>query len=70
MEDNEINRKVMSQQLRKLGCKVDTAENGLEALNHWSKTVYSPNGETPLSLILLDIEVCKVPCPGLDVVTC
>ena len=57
----------MSKQLRKLGCEVDVAENGLEALNHLSKTIYlsSTKEATPLSLILLDVEM-----PIMDGLTC
>ncbi|KAI5249031.1 hypothetical protein E4T43_00999 [Aureobasidium subglaciale] len=67
VEDNEINLKVMSKQLRKLGCEVDTAENGLEALNYLSTTTYlsSRTNGTPLSMILLDIEM-----PVMDGLTC
>ncbi|KAI5257504.1 hypothetical protein E4T42_01054 [Aureobasidium subglaciale] len=67
VEDNEINLKVMSKQLRKLGCEIDTAENGLEALNYLSTTTYlsSTTKGTPLSMILLDIEM-----PVMDGLTC
>ncbi|KAH0370992.1 histidine kinase, partial [Aureobasidium melanogenum] len=67
VEDNLINSKVMAKQLRKLGCEVDVAENGLEALNHLSKTTYlsSTKEATPLSLILLDVEM-----PIMDGLTC
>ncbi|KAH0261568.1 histidine kinase, partial [Aureobasidium melanogenum] len=67
VEDNLINSKVMAKQLRKLGCEVDVAENGLEALNHLAKTTYlsSTKEATPLSLILLDVEM-----PIMDGLTC
>ncbi|KAI4718231.1 hypothetical protein E4T48_05586 [Aureobasidium sp. EXF-10727] len=67
VEDNLINSKVMSKQLRKLGCQVDVAENGLEALNYLSQTTYlsSTNKATPLSMILLDVEM-----PVMDGLTC
>lgn len=57
----------MSKQLRKLGCEVDVAENGLEALNHLFKTTYlsSTKEATPLDLILLDVEM-----PIMDGLTC
>lgn len=57
----------MSKQLRKLGCEVDVAENGLEALNHLSKTTFlsSTKEAKPLSLILLDVEM-----PIMDGLTC
>lgn len=67
MEDNEINCKVMSKQLRKLGCEVNVAGNGLEALNFLSTTTHlsSTSDATPLNLILLDIEM-----PVMDGLTC
>jgi CheY-like chemotaxis protein len=62
-----INAKVMSKQLRKLGCEVNVAENGLEALNYLATTTYQPGaeGSAPLSMILLDIEM-----PIMDGLTC
>ena len=62
-----INAKVMSKQLRKLGCEVSLAENGLEALNHLATTTYQSGleGGVPLSMILLDIEM-----PIMDGLTC
>lgn len=62
-----INAKVMSKQLRKLGCEVNVAENGLEALNYLATTTYqsSAEGSVPLSMILLDIEM-----PIMDGLTC
>ncbi|THY24034.1 hypothetical protein D6D01_05738 [Aureobasidium pullulans] len=67
VEDNEINCKVMSKQLRKLGCEVNVAGNGLEALNFLSTTTHlsSTPDATPLNLILLDIEM-----PVMDGLTC
>ncbi|KAI4771002.1 hypothetical protein E4T52_13986 [Aureobasidium sp. EXF-3400] len=67
VEDNVINAKVMSKQLRKLGCEVSLAENGLEALNHLATTTYQSGiqGGLPLSMILLDIEM-----PIMDGLTC
>ncbi|THX09725.1 hypothetical protein D6D13_05882 [Aureobasidium pullulans] len=67
VEDNEINCKVMSKQLRKLGCEVNVAGNGLEALNFLSTTTHlsSTSDATPLNLILLDIEM-----PVMDGLTC
>lgn len=62
-----INAKVMSKQLRKLGCDVNVAENGLEALNYLATTTYQSVAENsaPLSMILLDIEM-----PIMDGLTC
>jgi CheY-like chemotaxis protein len=57
----------MSKQLRKLGCEVNVAENGLEALNYLATTTYQSREEAsaPLSMILLDIEM-----PIMDGLTC
>ncbi|KAI5195415.1 hypothetical protein E4T39_08238 [Aureobasidium subglaciale] len=56
---------VMAQQLRKLGCeKVHVANHGLEALDFLAETAFC-NGETPLSIILLDVEM-----PIMNGLTC
>ena len=39
-EDNAINQKVAARMLNKLGCRVDVAANGIEALELWSKLPY------------------------------
>ena len=65
MEDNVINQRVMSQQLKRLGCAtVNTANHGLEALDFLSTTTFC-NGDVPLSIILLDVEM-----PIMDGLTC
>ncbi|TIA10946.1 hypothetical protein D6C80_07791 [Aureobasidium pullulans] len=65
VEDNTINQRVMSQQLSRLGCaKVHVANHGLEALNFLSTTTFC-NGEVPLSIVLLDVEM-----PIMDGLTC
>ncbi|KAI5247613.1 hypothetical protein E4T42_05902 [Aureobasidium subglaciale] len=65
VEDNTINQRVMSQQLSRLGCaKVHVANHGLEALNLLSTTTFC-NGEVPLSIVLLDVEM-----PIMDGLTC
>jgi CheY-like chemotaxis protein len=64
VEDNVINQRVMSQQLARLGCaKVHTANHGLEA-DFLSTTTFC-NGDVPLSIILLDVEM-----PIMDGLTC
>ena len=40
-EDNEVNQKVIGHQLEKLGCIVDVATDGLEALTMWRENAYS-----------------------------
>ena len=65
MEDNILNQKLLAKQLRKIGCNVAVADNGLEAIRHVEKTVYSSNGSAsataddylPLSVILMDIHM-------------
>ncbi|PSK37256.1 Hybrid signal transduction histidine kinase K [Elsinoe australis] len=69
VEDNEINQRVMANQLRRLGCTVYLAGNGLEALhflettNIWHSNVYSTEpvvaSSPPVTLhcILMDLEM-------------
>ncbi|THZ05569.1 hypothetical protein D6C95_02763 [Aureobasidium pullulans] len=65
VEDNTINQRVMSQQLSRLGCaKIHVANHGLEALDFLSTTTFC-NGEVPLSVVLLDVEM-----PIMDGLTC
>jgi PAS domain S-box-containing protein len=49
-EDNEINQKVVFAMLQGLGCSVDIASNGVEAVERWRAGVYD--------LILMD---CQMP---------
>jgi PAS domain S-box-containing protein len=49
-EDNEINQKVVTAMLRGLGCEVDLAANGIEAITLWRAGVFD--------LILMD---CQMP---------
>ena len=64
VEDNLINQKVMSQQLRRAGCIVHVANHGLECLSFLEGTIYC-SANIPLSLILLDLEM-----PTMDGLTC
>ena len=65
-QDNAINQKVMSQQLKKLGCIVNTADHGLDCLNFLDRTTFTPASENvPLSIILMDLEM-----PVMDGLTC
>ncbi|KAF2721549.1 hypothetical protein K431DRAFT_284702 [Polychaeton citri CBS 116435] len=64
VEDNLINQKVMSQQLRKQGCTVHVANHGLECLEFLETSAFC-SAETPLSVILLDLEM-----PTMDGLTC
>jgi len=66
VEDNAINQRVMSQQLRKLGCIVHTADHGQDCLDFLQTTVFTANSENvPLSIILMDLEM-----PVMDGLTC
>ncbi|KAH0340028.1 histidine kinase, partial [Aureobasidium melanogenum] len=66
VEDNKINQRVMSQQLRKLGCVVHTADHGQDCLDFLETTVFTSNSKnTPLSVILMDLEM-----PVMDGLTC
>jgi two-component system, sensor histidine kinase len=53
VDDNEIKRKVAGLQLRKLGCAVSLASDGLEAVELWRKE--------PFDLIFMDCQM-----PGMD----
>jgi PAS domain S-box-containing protein len=57
VEDNIVNQKVLAKQLRKAGCVVSTADNGLFALTELRKTAYYMPGGVPLSIILMDWEM-------------
>ncbi|KAF2659309.1 aerobic respiration control sensor protein arcB [Lophiostoma macrostomum CBS 122681] len=68
VEDNLVNQKVLAKQLRKAGCTISTANNGLEALTHIESTEYRTFGGTPLSVILMDLEMPEM--NGLECVAC
>jgi signal transduction histidine kinase/CheY-like chemotaxis protein len=40
-EDNAVNQRLMVRCLEKLGCEVDVASNGVEALEKWSQSLYN-----------------------------
>jgi len=56
VEDNLINQKVMSQQLRKAGCVVHVANHGVECLDFLAESSFC-DATTPLSVVLLDLEM-------------
>lgn len=64
VEDNQINQKVMSHQLRRAGCTVHVVDHGLDCLHFLSTTVFC-SAATELSIILLDLEM-----PTMDGLTC
>lgn len=57
VEDNIVNQKILAKQLRKAGCVVSTADNGLFALTELKKTAYYTPDGVPLSIILMDWEM-------------
>jgi CheY-like chemotaxis protein len=66
--DNIVNQRVLAKQLRKLGCNVEVANHGLEALSHLESTKHwtaSPTNEKEVTIILMDWEM-----PVMDGVTC
>ena len=69
MEDNLINQKVFSQQLRKAGCVVHLANHGVEALQFLENTTFQTRVDKqtaiPLSIVLMDLEM-----PVMDGLTC
>jgi CheY-like chemotaxis protein len=60
VEDNKINARVLSKQLRAKGHEVFIAEHGLEALDYLKTTRYWRDGDRPgkkLDVILMDWEM-------------
>ncbi|KAM0706698.1 hypothetical protein Q7P35_006027 [Cladosporium inversicolor] len=58
VEDNLVNQKVMSQQLKRAGYVVTVANHGLEALDHLKKSRHAdPRNAAPLDLVLCDVEM-------------
>lgn len=67
VEDNLVNQKVASKQLRNCGCTVSVANHGEEALEFLKRTEYwsaQCDGEK-LSVVLMDLEM-----PVMDGITC
>jgi CheY-like chemotaxis protein len=70
VEDNLINQKVLSKQLRNTGCTVHVANHGVEALDFLLTTTLWVDGScdgnrNELSIILMDLEM-----PIMDGLTC
>jgi CheY-like chemotaxis protein len=69
VEDNLINQRVLSTQLKKLGHTVHVANHGVEALSHLSQTSFSStptaSPPVPLNVVLMDVEM-----PVMDGLTC
>ncbi|KAI9150441.1 Hybrid signal transduction histidine kinase K [Paramyrothecium foliicola] len=65
VEDNLINQKVLVAQLRKVGCTVSAANDGIEALAFLETTHFRRPDGCGLSIILMDLEM-----PNMDGLTC
>lgn len=65
VEDNLVNQKVLTKQLRKIGCIVSVANHGEEALEYLEGTVFRREGGQKLSIVLMDLEM-----PIMDGLTC
>jgi CheY-like chemotaxis protein len=65
VEDNLINQRVLAGQLKKAGCKVNVANDGVEALEFLAKTKFCVPDGAELSVILMDLEM-----PNMDGLTC
>lgn len=58
VEDNLVNQRVMSQQLKRAGYVVTVADHGSAALQHIKKSRYAdPKNGTPLDIVLCDVEM-------------
>ena len=56
VEDNQLNRRVITKMLEKLGCRVDAAENGMEALVHLNLAL-PVEGRPRYDIIFMDIQM-------------
>lgn len=68
VEDNLVNQKVLSKQLKGAGCVVSVANHGGEALDLLEKSHFCVNGGEALDVVLMDLEVSQV--DGLYTDTC
>lgn len=57
VEDNLVNQKVLSKQLKGAGCIVSVANHGGEALAFLEKSHFCVTGGGPLNVVLMDLEV-------------
>jgi len=65
VEDNLINQKVLATQLKKVGCTVHIANDGIEALVFLQRTRFWKKGGRRRSVVLMDLEM-----PNMDGLTC
>lgn len=68
VEDNLINQRVLANQLKKIGCTVNLANDGIEALEFLEKTrLYRSDsgvGSVPLDVVLMDLEMPRMDGTG------
>lgn len=57
VEDNLVNQKVLSKQLKGAGCNVSVANHGGEALEFIAKSRFCVDGGEELDVVLMDVEV-------------
>lgn len=57
VEDNLVNQKVLSKQLKGVGCVVSVANHGGEALEFLEKSRFCVDGGAELNVVLMDLEV-------------
>ena len=59
VEDNLVNQRVLQKQLKNLGCAVQVANHGAEALEHMRRSTWASGGagEHRLSVVLMDQEM-------------
>lgn len=62
VEDNLVNQKVLSKQLKGAGCVVSVANHGGEALELLEKSHFCVDGGEALNVVLMDLEVSRVAC--------
>ncbi len=67
VEDNLVNQRILKKQLEKAGCVVETACNGIHALEYLRTTDLYPHGTKPISIVLMDLEMPEM--GGLECVT-
>jgi len=60
VEDNRVNQKVAAASLERLGCQVDIAQNGNEAVSFYESTI-AENAQNVYDIILMDCHM-----PGMD----
>lgn len=70
VEDNVINQQVLSRQLRKAGCIVHTANDGLEALDFFDQHAQQLVNGTKEPRSTLDVILMDWNMPNLDGVSC